>query len=49
MKNVFYFIKKLFSIFKFLYFCLLRVFSLSVIALEVDSRKMLKFMMSLAA
>ena len=48
MKNVFYFvIKALFvlEIFKFLYFCLPLFFSLSAIALVVDGRKILKFML----
>ena len=49
MKNVFCFIKKalfVLEIFKFLYFSLPLFFSLSAIALEVDPRKILKFMMS---
>ena len=49
MKNVFYFIEKalfVLEIFKFLYFCLPLFFSISAIALEVDPRKILKFMMS---
>ena len=49
MKNVFYFIEKAFSvleIFKFLYFRLLLFFSLSSIAVEIDPRKILKFMTS---
>ena len=48
MKNAFYFKKALFvlEIFKFLYFCLPLFFSLSAIALEVDPRKILKFMTS---
>ena len=49
MKNVFYFIKKALSvlkIFKFLYFRLPLIFSLSAIVLEVDPRKILKFMMT---
>ena len=49
MKNVFYFIEKALSvlkIFKFLYFRLPLIFSLSAIVLEVDPRKILKFMMT---
>ena len=49
MKNVFYFIKKALSvleIFKFLYFRLPLIFSLSAFVLEVDPRKILKFMMT---
>ena len=49
MKNVFYFIEKAFSvleIFKFLYFRLPLFFSLSSIAVEIDPRKILKFMTS---
>ena len=45
MKNVFYFTQKALSVlemFKFLYIRL-PLFSLSAIALEVDSRKILKF------
>ena len=48
MKNVFYFIEKalfVLEIFKFLYFRFHLFFSLSAIALEVDPRKILKFMM----
>ena len=48
MKNVFYFIEKalfVLEIFKFLYFRLPLFFTLSAIALEVDPRKILKFMM----
>ena len=50
MKNAFGFIEKalfVFEIFKFLYIRLPLFFSFSVIALEVDSRKILKFMTSL--
>ena len=48
IKNVFISYKKLFvlEIFKFLDFRLFHFFSLSTIALEVDQRKILKFMMS---
>ena len=49
MKNVFYFIEKtlfILEIFKFLYFHLPLFFTLSAIALKVDPRKILKFMMS---
>ena len=49
LQNVFYFIKKalfVLEIFKFLYFCLPLFSSLSAIALEVDPRKILTFMMS---
>ena len=48
-KNVFYFIEKtlfILEIFKFLYFHLPLFFTLSAIALEVDPRKILKFMSS---
>ena len=48
-KMFFYFILKalfVLEIFKFLYFRLPLFFSLSAIALEVDPRKILKFMMS---
>ena len=49
MKNVFYFIKKALFVLKiinFLYFRIPLFFSLLAIALEVDPRKILKFMMS---
>ena len=49
IKNVFYFIYKalfVLEIFKFLYFFLPLFFSLIAIALEIDSREILKFMMS---
>ena len=48
MKNVYFIEKALFvlEIFKFLYIGLPLFFSLSAIALEVDSRKILKFMTS---
>ena len=49
MENVFHFIEKahfVLEIFKFLYIRLPLFFSLSAIALEVDSRKILKFMTS---
>ena len=48
MKNVYFIEKALFvlEIFKFLYIRLPLFFSLSAIALEVDSRKILKFMTS---
>ena len=52
MKNVFYFIKKLFSYSRHSNFCIFifpSSFSLSAIALEVDERKILKFMMSSTA
>ena len=54
MKNVFYFIKKalfVLNIFskKFCIFVFSSFFSLSAIALEVDPRKILKFMMSSTA
>ena len=48
MKNVFYFIKKalfVLNIFTFFYFHLPLFFFLAAIALEVDSTKILKFMM----
>ena len=47
MKNVFYFILKalfVLEIFKFLYFCLPLVFSLSATASAVDPTKIFKFM-----
>ena len=46
MKNVFYFIEKALFVFEILYFPLPLFFSLSAFALEVDSRKILKFMTS---
>ena len=48
MKKFFFHLKALFvlEIFKFLYFRLPFFFSLSVIAVEVDLRKVLEFMMS---
>ena len=52
IKNFFYVIKKalfVLKIFKFLYFRLPLFFFLSAIALEVDPRKILKFMMSSTA
>ena len=51
MENVFYFIRKalfVLEIFSFVYFRLPLFFSPSVIALEVDPRKTLKFMSSTA-
>ena len=47
LKNVFYFIEKalfILATFKFLCFRLPLFFSMSAIALEVDPRKILKFM-----